>query len=59
RYVKPRLTTIRYPIQMMAEKAALLALQLSKDETLIDESPKRYSPTMVKRDSVTAVNAPR
>lgn len=59
RYVKPRLTTIRYPIQMMAEKAALLALQLSKDETLIDESPKRYSPTMVKRDSVTTVNAPR
>ncbi|WP_243033036.1 substrate-binding domain-containing protein [Vibrio cincinnatiensis] len=56
RYVKPRLTTIRYPIQMMAEKAALLALQLAKDENTLDNSPKRYSPTMAKRDSVKMAN---
>ncbi|BEI23846.1 substrate-binding domain-containing protein [Vibrio fluvialis] len=56
RYVKPRLTTVRYPIQMMAENAAQLALQLAKDESLVDDSPKRYSPTMVKRDSVKSLN---
>ncbi|WHR52624.1 substrate-binding domain-containing protein [Vibrio furnissii] len=56
RYVKPHLTTVRYPIQMMAETAAQLALDLSKDDTLNDGSPKRYSPTMVKRDSVKSLN---
>lgn len=52
RYVKPRLTTVRYPIQMMADNAAQLALYLAKQPTEADTSPKRYSPTMVKRDSV-------
>ncbi|WP_428775120.1 substrate-binding domain-containing protein [Vibrio sp.] len=52
RYVKPRLTTVRYPIQMMAEKAAQLALQLAKSDALEDNVPHCYSPTMVKRDSV-------
>lgn len=56
RYVKPRLTTVRYPIQMMAENAAQLALQLAKDDAEPDNSPKRYSPTMVKRDSVRPLN---
>ncbi|MCO7068575.1 substrate-binding domain-containing protein, partial [Vibrio paracholerae] len=51
RYVRPRLTTIRYPIQMMAEKAAKLALQLAKDEPL-DKEPMCFSPTLVRRDSV-------
>lgn len=56
RYVKPRLTTVRYPIQMMAENAALLALQLAKGEAEESHTPKRYSPTMVKRDSVKELN---
>ena len=55
RYMKPRLTTVRYPISMMAEKAALLALQLSRDEAINPDISTRYSPTMVKRDSVKAL----
>ncbi|MEI8655404.1 MULTISPECIES: substrate-binding domain-containing protein [Vibrio] len=51
RYVRPRLTTIRYPIQMMAEKAAKLALQLARDEEL-EQEPMCFSPTLVRRDSV-------
>lgn len=52
RYVKPRLTTVRYPIQLMGEKATELALQLATDTALCD-GPLRFSPTLVKRESVT------
>ncbi|MZI93697.1 substrate-binding domain-containing protein [Vibrio sp. CAIM 722] len=55
RYVKPRLTTVRYPIAMMAEKAALLALQLSRSEAIDPDISTRYSPTMVKRESVKTI----
>lgn len=34
RYIHPRLTTVRYPVQMMAEQAATLAIRLSKGEVL-------------------------
>ena len=34
RYIHPRLTTVRYPIHMMAEQAATLALKLSQGEVL-------------------------
>ncbi len=51
RYVRPRLTTVRYPIQMMAEKAATLALQLANGEH-VEEQPMCFSPTIVRRDSV-------
>ncbi len=54
RYVRPRLTTVRYPIQMMAEKAATLALQLSNGEK-IEEQPMCFSPTIVRRDSVNKI----
>lgn len=51
RYVHPRLTTVRYPIQMMAEKAARLALALAKGEQ--EESDTIiFSPTVVRRNSV-------
>ncbi|MEH0688477.1 substrate-binding domain-containing protein [Vibrio cholerae] len=51
RYVHPRLTTVRYPIQMMAEKAARLALALAKGEP--EESDTIiFSPTVVRRNSV-------
>jgi LacI family transcriptional regulator len=52
RYVKPRLTTVRYPIQLMSEKATELALQLATEMTVPDR-PLRFSPTLVKRESVT------
>ena len=51
RYIHPRLTTIRYPIQMMAERATLLALALARHEQVIDENLV-YSPTLVQRNSV-------
>lgn len=51
RYVYPRLTTVRYPIEMMAEKAINLALKLANDEN-IEAEVLRFSPTVVRRDSV-------
>ncbi|ENR5392297.1 MULTISPECIES: substrate-binding domain-containing protein [Providencia] len=51
RYIHPRLTTIRYPIQMMAEKATQLALSLARGEKTTGES-LIYSPTLVQRNSV-------
>ncbi|MGL5280179.1 MAG: substrate-binding domain-containing protein, partial [Plesiomonas shigelloides] len=50
RFVTPSLTTIRYPIEMMAERAARLALTLSRDEAVEDETII-FSPTLVRRNS--------
>lgn len=54
KYLYPRLTTIRYPIKMMAEKAAQIAISLSNNET-IDTDLLVYSPTLVQRNSVARV----
>ena len=54
RFVNPSLTTIRYPIEMMAERAARLALALSRDEHIEDETII-FSPTLVRRNSVYQV----
>ena len=54
RFVHPSLTTIRYPIEMMAERATRLALALSRDETVEDETII-FSPTLVRRESVAKV----
>ncbi|EPU3838681.1 substrate-binding domain-containing protein [Providencia stuartii] len=51
RYIHPRLTTIRYPIQMMAERATELALALARNEN-IEAGGLIYSPTLVQRNSV-------
>ncbi|EJE4203778.1 TPA: substrate-binding domain-containing protein [Vibrio parahaemolyticus] len=51
RFVHPGLTTIRYPIEMMAERAAKLALALAHDEK-IEEETAIFSPTLVRRYSV-------
>lgn len=51
KYLHPKLTTIRYPVEMMAEKAAQIALSLSKNDE-IDKEPMVYSPTLVQRSSV-------
>lgn len=54
RYIHPRLTTIRYPIQMMAETATELALALAGQEpTKVKGSV--YSPTLVQRNSVRSL----
>ncbi|MEE3879505.1 substrate-binding domain-containing protein [Vibrio natriegens] len=54
RFVHPGLTTIRYPIEMMAERATRLALALSRNEKVEDETII-FSPTLVRRDSVAKV----
>ncbi len=51
KYLSPKLTTMRYPIQMMAEKAVNLALKLANGSEL-DDDIRVYVPTMVRRASV-------
>lgn len=51
RYIHPKLTTIRYPIQLMAEKAARLSLALARKEH-VEAEANRFSPTIVRRESV-------
>ncbi|EEX91493.1 transcriptional repressor RbsR [Vibrio orientalis CIP 102891 = ATCC 33934] len=55
RYVSPRLTTIRYPIAMMAERAAHLALNLAKAEQTSSDAMV-FTPTLVRRNSVEKVS---
>jgi len=51
RYVRPRLTTVRYPIVTMAQQAAELALALANNQPL-PEVTNMFSPTLVRRHSV-------
>ena len=51
RYVRPRLTTVRYPIVTMATQAAELALALA-DKRQPPEITHLFSPTLVRRHSV-------
>lgn len=51
RYVRPRLTTVRYPIVTMATQAAELALALAENRPL-PEVTHIFSPTLVRRHSV-------
>ncbi|MFV0576734.1 MAG: substrate-binding domain-containing protein [Vibrio sp.] len=51
KYLHPKLTTVRYPIELMAEKATLLALALANGEDAKAET-SMYVPTLVKRASV-------
>ena len=52
RYVRPRLTTIRYPIVTMAQQAAELALALANNRPL-PEVTNTFNPTLVRRHSVS------
>ncbi len=51
RYVRPRLTTVRYPIVTMATQAAELALALAENRP-VPEITHMFSPTLVRRHSV-------
>ncbi|MBV7404142.1 HTH-type transcriptional regulator GalR [Enterobacter sp. ENT03] len=51
RYVRPRLTTVRYPIVTMATQAAELALALAENRPLPDITHV-FNPTLVRRHSV-------
>ncbi|MCG7588541.1 substrate-binding domain-containing protein, partial [Photobacterium sp. OFAV2-7] len=52
KYLHPKLTTVRYPIQMMAEQAALLSLRLAKGGNVESET-RMFVPTLVRRLSVS------
>lgn len=53
RYLRPRLTTVRYPVVTMANQAAELALALANNQPL-PETTHMFSPTLVRRHSVMA-----
>jgi len=53
RYVRPRLTTVRYPIVTMATQAAELALALA-DKRPLPDITHLFSPTLVRRHSVVS-----
>ncbi|MGF1758258.1 substrate-binding domain-containing protein [Photobacterium sagamiensis] len=52
KYLHPKLTTIRYPILMMAEQAAQLSLKLANGKTN-DPGTRMFMPTLVRRLSVS------
>ncbi|PIJ49005.1 transcriptional regulator GalR [Erwinia sp. OLTSP20] len=52
RYVRPRLTTIRYPVVNMVQQATELALALANNQPL-PEVTHMFCPTLVRRHSVS------
>jgi len=52
RYIYPRLTTVRYPIQVMANEAVKLALQLASNKGISEAEHKLFMPIIVRRASV-------
>jgi LacI family transcriptional regulator len=53
KYCRPKLTTLRYPIEMMAMKATELALAYRAGDLLEQDTTFKYAPTIVKRESVS------
>ena len=52
-YLNPRLSTIRYPIERMAEQAAQLALSLSEKLTgTASQGGNEFEPEMVERETI-------
>lgn len=56
RYLRPKLSTMRYPIELMAAQAAKLALQLAAGESESVQS-RIYTPTLINRHSVAPVRS--
>ncbi len=55
RFIYPRLTTIRYPIQVMADEAVKLALQLAINKDIECKERKLFMPTLIRRASVRSI----
>ncbi|SLM64427.1 MULTISPECIES: HTH-type transcriptional regulator GalR [Dickeya] len=55
RYLRPRLTTIRYPITAMATQAAQMALALANN-TPLPNAINLFHPTLIRRHSVASLN---
>lgn len=56
KYCRPKLTTMRYPIETMAMHAAELALRYAAGEKPEPGTTFKYTPTVVKRESVVKRN---
>ena len=55
RYLRPKLSTMRYPVELMAAQAAKLALQLAAGESEVQS--RIYTPTLINRHSVAPVRS--
>jgi LacI family transcriptional regulator len=56
RYSKPRLTTLHYPIDEMAQKAATIALNSANGTQNTRDETYKYLPYLVKRESTSMCN---
>lgn len=57
RYIYPRLTTIRYPIQIMANQAVNLSLKLASCDIEEQTEHKLFIPILVRRSSVGCISS--
>ena len=57
RYIYPRLTTIRYPIQIMANQAVNLSLKLASRDAEEQTDHKLFIPILVRRSSVGCISS--
>jgi LacI family transcriptional regulator len=55
KYCRPKLTTLRYPIELMASKATELALQYAQGILPPKDTTFKFQPTIVKRGSVANI----
>lgn len=55
KYCSPKLTTLRYPIDVMAKTAAELAIRYANGEKPEPGVTFKYNPTLVKRESVAKI----
>ncbi len=57
KYCRPKLTTLRYPIEVMAMRAAELAMSYAAGEKPEPGITFKYAPTVVKRESVIKIKS--
>jgi LacI family transcriptional regulator len=55
KYCRPKLTTLRYPIEIMAMRAAELAMSYAAGEQPEPGITFKYTPTLIKRESVIKI----
>ncbi|GAA6205639.1 LacI family DNA-binding transcriptional regulator [Thalassotalea sp. SU-HH00458] len=53
-YSRPKLTTMHYPIENMAENAAKLAIEFGNNSASKNDFKHRYIPSLVKRESTSS-----
>lgn len=56
RYSRPKLTTLHYPIEKMAEQATTLSLELLSHEKTTNKNGHKHIPRLVKRESTAITN---